>query len=128
MLEPNLTLFVTVAVIAYFMQVAGVFRNDWGDGSADNLEPSTLGLPTPLAVLTALTVLALTFALFPSDPRDWSLEQLVLYLATPSLEPIRILGVALIGAGLFSLVVFSLWTASGRTKRKDERGVLRTED
>lgn len=120
MLEPNLTLFVTVALVACFIQVATVVRNEsLRNNPGGSLEGSNiLGLPTPLGVLTALTVLAVTFALFPSDPRGWSLERLVLYLATPSLDPIRILGVVLIGAALFFFTVFALWAAGGRAKPK----------
>ena len=69
--------------------------------------------PLLLTLLGGMVVLAAFIAL-PSDPRTWSLGNLVLYLAQQTLNPLRILGVLMLGGGLFYGVVWVLYLSRRR--------------
>ena len=69
--------------------------------------------PRWLALLGGVVVLA-AFTAFPSNPAEWSLGNLVLYLAEHTLNPLRILGVLMLGGGLFYAVLHVLYLSRRR--------------
>lgn len=66
-----------------------------------------------LLVLGGLVVLA-TFIAFPSNPAEWSLGNVVLFLAEHTLNPLRILGILVLGGGIFYSVVHVLYLSRRR--------------
>ena len=66
-----------------------------------------------LALLGGLVVLAV-FVAFPSNPAEWSLSNVVLFLAQHTVNPLRILGVLLLGGGIFYSVVHVLYLSRRR--------------
>ena len=67
----------------------------------------------PGFLIGGLVVLA-AFIAFPSDPRTWSLGNMVLYLADYTLHPLRILGVLVLGGALFYGAVYALYLSRRR--------------
>ncbi len=61
-----------------------------------------------LVALGGLVVLA-AFIAFPSNPAEWSLGNVVLFLAEHTVNPLRILGVLLLGGGIFYSAVWALY-------------------
>lgn len=61
-----------------------------------------------LAILGGVVVLAV-FIAFPSNPAEWSLGNVVLFLAKHTLNPLRILGVLLLGGAIFYAAVWALY-------------------
>ncbi len=81
--------------------------------------PAARPLPLWLALLFLPLTFALSLLMFPSDPATWSFANVVLYLATPSLDPLRLLAVTVIGGALFFGVVYLLYgSRPRRPKRK----------
>lgn len=78
-----------------------------------------LDLPQPspslrfLAALGGLVVLA-AFIAFPSNPAEWSLGNVVLYLAEHTVNPLRILGVLMLGGAVFYSAVWALYLSRRR--------------
>ena len=66
-----------------------------------------------LLVLGGLVVLA-AFVAFPSNPAEWSLGNVVLFLAEHTLNPLRVLGVSLLGGGIFYGAVHMLYLSRRR--------------
>ena len=66
-----------------------------------------------LLVLGGLVVLA-AFIAFPSNPAQWSLGNVVLFLAAYTLNPLRILGILLLGGGIFYGAVHMLYLSRRR--------------
>ena len=77
------------------------------DGRAPHLPAWLAPLSLPLAFVFSLI-------LFPSDPATWSFANVVLYLAEPSLDPLRLLAVTVIGGTLFFGVVYLLYGSRRR--------------
>jgi signal transduction histidine kinase len=67
-----------------------------------------------LGGVAGAAALAVTLALYPSDPRGWSLASTVLYLTWPKLELPYFLGNLLIGSALFSGMVAAIYWANRR--------------
>ena len=66
-----------------------------------------------LALLGAFVVLAV-FIAFPSNPAEWSLGNVVLFLAEYTLNPLRILGILVLGGGIFYGAVHALYLSRRR--------------
>ena len=66
-----------------------------------------------LTILGGLIVLAV-FIAFPSNPAEWSFSNVVLFLAEHTLNPLRILGVLLLGGGIFYSAVWALYLQKRR--------------
>jgi predicted naringenin-chalcone synthase len=66
-----------------------------------------------LGGVAGAAALAVTFALYPSDPRGWHLSSTVLYLTWPKLELPYFLG-NLVGSALFSGMVAAIYWANRR--------------
>ena len=62
-----------------------------------------------LVTSVVLLSIALSFAVYPSDPRDWELGKLVLYLAEPRFEVFAILGNVLTGGLMFGAFVGGIY-------------------
>jgi len=58
------------------------------------------------------TALALTFAVYPSDPRSWDIGRFVLYLAEPRFEILAILGNIITGSLMFAVFVGGIYWAN----------------
>ena len=71
-------------------------------------------LPAWLAPLSLPLAFVFSLVLFPSDPATWSFANVVLYLAEPSLDPLRLLAVTVIGGVLFFSVVYLLYGSRRR--------------
>ena len=56
--------------------------------------------------------LALTFAVYPSDPREWDVGRFVLYLAEPRFEVLAILGNIITGSLMFGVFVWGIYWAN----------------
>ena len=74
-----------------------------------------------LVTVAVAGTLALTFALYPSDPRAWTWAGFVLYMHDARFELLRVLGKTLTGAALFATVTLGVYWANGR-RRKKRRG------
>ena len=59
--------------------------------------------------------IALAFIIYPSDPRQWDVGNLVLYLAEPRFEVLAILGNVITGGLMFGAFVGGIyWANRGR--------------
>ena len=74
-----------------------------------------------LVTVAAVCALALTFALYPSDPRAWTWAGFVLYMHDARFELLRVVGKTLTGAALFTPVVLGVYWANGRRMKKRQR-------
>ena len=84
------------------------------------LTPREHGLLVTVAVVCTL---ALTFLLYPSDPRAWTLAGFVLYMNDVRFELLRVVGKTLTGAALFTPAVLGIyWANERRMKKKKRRG------
>ncbi len=81
---------------------------------AEHADERAPRLPSWLAWLSFPLTLAVAWLLFPSDPATWSFANVVLYLAEPSLDPLRLLAVTVIGGGLFFGAVYLLYGSRRR--------------
>ena len=79
------------------------------------LTPREHGMFVTVATVCAL---ALTFALYPSDPRAWTWSGFVLYMHDARFELLRVVGKILTGAALFAAVTSGVYWANGRKRRK----------
>ncbi len=61
-----------------------------------------------LVLLGGFVVLA-AFVAFPSNPAEWSLGNVVLFLAEHTLNPLRILGILILGGAIFYSAVWALY-------------------
>ena len=66
-----------------------------------------------LAALGGLVVLAV-FIAFPSSPAEWSFGNVVLFLAEHTVNPLRIVGVLLLGGAIFYSAVWALYLQKRR--------------
>lgn len=71
--------------------------------------------------VVALSALAVTFAVYPSDPRNWSWAGFVLYLSVPRLEFLAIVGNLLAGSALFALATLGVYWANRKRTAKAGR-------
>ena len=69
--------------------------------------------PRLLAILGGFVVLGAFIAL-PSNPAEWSFGNVVLFLAEYTVNPLRILGVLMLGGGIFYSVVHVLYLSRRR--------------
>ena len=74
-----------------------------------------------LVTVAVVGTLALTFVLYPSDPRAWSWAGFVLYMQDARFELLRVIGKTLTGAALFAVATLGVYWANGR-KPKKRRG------
>ena len=74
-----------------------------------------------LVTVAAACALALTFALYPSDPRGWTWVGFVLYLSDARFELLRVIGKTLTGAALFAVATSGVYWANGRQRRGRRR-------
>lgn len=67
-----------------------------------------------LSTLFTASALGLTLLLYPSNPKDWSLANSVLFLSRPRLDLIHVLGNLALGGLLFSLATLAVYWANRR--------------
>ena len=82
--------------------------------NAERTDERAPQLPSWLAWLSLPVTLVVTWLLFPSDPATWSFANVVLYLAAPSSDPLRLLAVTVVGGALFFGAVYLLYGSRRR--------------
>lgn len=65
-----------------------------------------------LVALVIFSSVALTFAVYPSNPKEWTMDHFVLYLAEPSFEVLAVLGNVLTGGLMFGAFVGGIYWAN----------------
>lgn len=80
-----------------------------GTGAVLRRMPVVSPYKKPLVAAAIVFAVALTFVVYPSDPRTWDGERFVLYLAEPRFEVLAILGNLLTGGFMFGAFVLGIY-------------------
>lgn len=67
-----------------------------------------------LELFSVACAVALTVLIYPSDPRGWSLANIVLFLSRPRFDLVYFLGNLALGGLLFSLATLAIHRANRR--------------